>query len=105
MDQFTVYRNRNPRTRGMFPLFLDVQSDLLEDLETRVVIPMTQVSALKRKPISTLTPVVKVEGGDYLLLTPQLFGIARAHLGAPVTNIAPSRKAIMASLDMLVSGI
>ncbi len=42
MGQFTVYRNKNPRTKSAFPLLVDVQSDVLEDLHTRVVIPLTK---------------------------------------------------------------
>jgi toxin CcdB len=38
MPQFAVYRNRNPASRTRFPLLLDIQSDLLEPLTTRVVI-------------------------------------------------------------------
>jgi len=32
MAQFTVYRNKNPRSKATFPLLVDVQSDLLDDL-------------------------------------------------------------------------
>ena len=41
MPQFAVYKNRNEATRGRFPLLLDVQSDLLEPLDTRVVVPLS----------------------------------------------------------------
>ena len=44
MTQFTVYRNKNPRSRATFPYLLDVQSDLLDGLQTRVVIPLTKAA-------------------------------------------------------------
>lgn len=40
MPQFDVYRNRNPRSRRSIPYLLDVQSDLLTALSTRVVVPL-----------------------------------------------------------------
>ncbi|MGH8711698.1 MAG: CcdB family protein, partial [Burkholderiales bacterium] len=40
MAQFDVYRNANPATRARIPYLLDVQSDLLEPLTTRVVVPL-----------------------------------------------------------------
>lgn len=40
MTQFDVHRNRNPASRGRFPLLLDVQADLLESLGTRVVVSL-----------------------------------------------------------------
>jgi len=40
MAQFDVYRNAHPATRARVPYLLDVQSDLLETLATRVVVPL-----------------------------------------------------------------
>ena len=44
MPQFAVHRNRNAATKARFPLLLDVQTNLLEDLGTRVVIPLAPAS-------------------------------------------------------------
>jgi toxin CcdB len=52
-----------------------------------------------------LTPVVDVEGHKYLMLTPQLAGIAVNDLGAEVGSVASSRDEIVAALDFLVTGI
>jgi toxin CcdB len=46
MPQFTVYRNKNPQTLSAVPFLLDVQHDLLNDLETRVVIPFRSISRI-----------------------------------------------------------
>jgi toxin CcdB len=66
--QFSVYRNKNRRTKATFPFLVDVQSDLLEPLNTRVVILMTKTPALTRKPVSHLYRIV-IDG--------------RSHLGTP----------------------
>lgn len=105
MAQFTVYRNRNPRTKSTFPLLLDVQSDLLEVLKTRVVIPMSRASSLAKHPLEQLTPIVPFEGDAFVLLTPQLAGIAHADLGPPIGSLAEYRGAILAALDFLLAGI
>jgi toxin CcdB len=47
MAQFTVCRNKNPQTRSAVPFLLDVQNDLLEDLETRVVVPLRPIAAME----------------------------------------------------------
>ena len=62
MTQFSVYRNKNPRTKTTFPFLVDIQSDLLEPLNTRVVVPLTRSAALTKKPVSHLTPEVSFEG-------------------------------------------
>ena len=45
MAQFTLYRNKNPRSRAAAPFLLNVQSDLLEEMHSRVVIPLTKAAA------------------------------------------------------------
>ena len=105
MTQFSVYKNKNSRTKLDFPLLVDVQSDLLDELHTRVVIPLTKAPALARKPLSGLTPHIDVEGSRYLLVTPQLAGVAQSELGAPIENISGQRNAIVSALDMLITGI
>jgi toxin CcdB len=105
MAQFVVYRNPNPATRQATPLLLEVQHDLLSTLATTVVIPLRPVSAMKGAILRTLTPVVEVEGREYVLVTPELAGVPRKALGAPVTNMEAQRSAVMAALDLLISGI
>ncbi len=104
MAQFSVYRNKNPRSKTTFPLLVDVQSDLLDDLQTRVVIPLTKAVALTKKPVSQLTPALQFEDGTYLLMTPQLAGVARNELGPAVGSLSERRDAILAALDFLLTG-
>lgn len=106
MGQFTVHRNRNAATKARFPLLLDVQSDLLSELATRVVVPLTPTTAATRRTaMRTLTPVLVVEGTDYLMVTPQLAGISARELGSPIADIPEQRPTILAALDLLITGI
>lgn len=105
MPQFSVYRNPNPDTKAAFPLLLDVQSDLIADLGTRVVIPLAPATTIKGKLIKTLIPVFDVDGKAYAMLTPQLAGISKKQVGAKVTDLAEHRDEIIAALDLLITGI
>jgi toxin CcdB len=106
MPQFAIHRNRNAATRVRFPLLLDVQSDLLEDLGTRVVVPLAPASVVtKRSAMQTLNPVCTVESKPYVLITPQLAGISTKELGPPVADLSDDRQAIIAALDLLFTGI
>ena len=62
MSQFTVYRNRNSKSKTDIPYLLDVQSDLLSELGTRVVIPLFEKKSLGIKPLTKLTPEFQVDG-------------------------------------------
>jgi len=102
--QFSVYRNKNPRTKATFPLLVDVQSELLEPLNTRVVIPLTRSPALTKKPVSHLTPEIPFGGDRYVLMTPQLAGLNRADLGPLAGSLAEERQVILSALDFLLTG-
>ncbi len=105
MPQFAVHRNPNPDTKTATPFLLDVQSNLIEDLGSRVVIPLCPVSAMKGKLIKTLTPVFEIEEKQYAMLTPQLAGISKKQLGAKIADLSLHRDKIIAALDLLITEI
>jgi toxin CcdB len=105
MPQFDVYRNRNAATRGRFPLLLDVQSDLLEPLSTRVVVPLSPVTSARELVMKQLAPILTIDGKQYVMLTPQLAGVSTRELGQSIENVAAERSTIIAALDLLITGI
>jgi toxin CcdB len=105
MPQFSVHRNKNPKTKGAYPYLVDVQSDLLRDLRTRVVVPLTKYTAIEKKAIKALTPLVEIDGHKYVMMIPQLAGILSSELGAEVCSFAQHRSEIIAALDFLATGI
>ena len=105
MAQFDVYRNSNAATRARVPYLLDVQSDLLDLLATRIVVPLCKPEVLSGKPAERLNPVFEVEGRKLLMLTPELAGVSRKALGDRVTNLAAERAVIIAALDLALTGI
>lgn len=84
MGQFAVYKNKNPRTKSGFPLLVDVQTDLLEDLQTRVVIPLTRAAAPTRNPL--------------------LAGVSRSDLGSEAGSLLVDSGVIPAAMDFLLVG-
>lgn len=105
MAQFTVHRNKNPKTAERYPYLIDIQNDLFDDLRTRVVIPAMRADAFGGVPLKKLMPVVTIENKRYLLLVPQLAGIARAELGELIAELGEYRGEIVGALDFLVSGV
>lgn len=106
MRQFLVYRNRNEGTRALYPLLLNVQSDLIEETGTRVVVPMVPVTRGRRPPsISSLAPIMEVNGKPHVVVVPLLAAAEVADLGVAEADLSHERSAIMAALDLLISGI
>jgi toxin CcdB len=105
MPRFALYRNRSAATRERFPLLLDIQSDLLDPLATRVVVPLSPAGTARSRAMHTLTPLLTFAGKRYLMMTPQLSGVATRELGPVVGDLAADRDTIMAAVDFLTAGI
>lgn len=106
MRQFVAYRNRNEGTRAQYPLLLNVQSNLIEETGTRVVVPMVPATRGRRPPaISSLTPVLAVNGKPHVIVVPLLAATEIGDLGPVEADLSADRSTIMAALDLLISGI
>ncbi|MBV8342446.1 MAG: CcdB family protein [Gammaproteobacteria bacterium] len=104
MPQLDVYPNTNPASREAFPFLVDVQANMFDELRTRVVIPLSKAGALPQYPMAYLTPVVSFAGEAYVLMTPQLAGVARVELEAPAGNLAAQERVIATAIEFLVRG-
>jgi toxin CcdB len=104
MPQFAVYRNTNAEQSRNIPYLLNVQSDLLDVLQTRVVVPLAVPEVLSGKAAQRLNPTFEVEGRRVVMLTPELAGIPTRLLGSLVMSLEPERERIIAALDFLILG-
>jgi toxin CcdB len=102
MAQFDLYRN--PR-RGMFPILLDVQSDLLSQLATRVVVPLMTTKRYGARPITRLNPTVTLGKSEYVLVFQELAAVPGSALRERVGTLATRRTELVAALDLLFTGI
>lgn len=105
MHQFVAYRNPNALTSQQYPYLLDIQNDLLTDLCTTVVIPLSPSALVADFSLSKLNPVVLIEGVSYTLMTQDMAGITRRQLGNEGVDLAHFRSDILAAIDFLLSGI
>ena len=105
MAQFDLYCNPNPTTRTRIPYLLDVQSDLLDSLATRAVVPLCKPAVLKCRLAERLNPAFEIDGRKLCMLTPELAGVPVRALAAAVGNLAGERAAVIAAIDLLITGI
>jgi toxin CcdB len=105
MAQFDVYRNANGAQAKRIPFVIDVQSDLLEHLATRVVVPLADPKLLEGKPAKILNPVFVVDGRKVVMLTQELAGVPRKTLGQRLAALAEQRIEIIAALDLTFTGV
>lgn len=101
MARFDVYPNTGPHATDV-PYLLDVQSDLLQGLETRVVVPLRRRDRFPATRI--LSPVFEIAGVVCLMETPKLAAVPLKLLISPVISLAPQQQAITGALDFLFHG-
>ena len=105
MSQFSLYQNKDKGTNKTYPYFVDVQSDLLRDLNSRLVIPLTPSKKINEKVAQKLCPAVLIDGEEFVLLANQMTTVPKSILRADVGTLAHYRDEIVSSIDMLISGI
>lgn len=103
--QFDVYVNPSKLSKDAYPFLVDIQSKLIAEIATRIVIPLGKLSSFSNVALPRLTPIVEYQGEKLLLLTPQISSVPNKVLKNPVGSLAHLRATIIASLDFAVSGI
>lgn len=97
MATFDIYR----RDRGYL---LDVQSDLLDGLNTALIVPLVPLD-IAPIPIARLNPIIEVAGERYSMVTQYMAATPIRALGRPVGNLKfSSYDQIKAALDMIFLG-
>lgn len=105
MDQFDLYVNTDNDTNKTYPYFVDIQNDLLDTLNSRVVIPLTPISKSDKSYPDNLCPIVKIKNKKFALLTHQLTSASANFLSKKEGSLSSSRDDIVAAIDFLVTGI
>jgi len=100
MARFDVYANPSAAERRLTPYFLDVQNDYIDELDTRVVIPLRRETAFGPRA-RDLHPLLQVNGDAVVADTAALGAVPRAELRKPVANLRDAREPVQAALDTL----
>jgi len=103
--RFDVFRNPSQTSSKAIPYLLVVQSDLLEGMDTCVVLPLARAQAARKAASERLNPLLRIEDGDLVQLTQLVAAVPMASLRKPVTNLEAHRDTILRAIDFLFSGI
>jgi toxin CcdB len=104
MARFDVYANPGVHA-STTPYLLDVQSNLLDGLDSRMVIPLRRLSQFASiKFPDRLTPVIHIQGEDCLLETPKMGAVPLRILKDCVASLDADQARITSALDFLFHG-
>ena len=98
MPRFTVYRN--PNGEGYL---LDVQANILDHLNTRLVVPLLPLSTAPT-PAKTLNPVFDFACTSVVMVTQFMAAVPASLLKSPESSLEANRNEITAALDLLFQG-
>ena len=104
MAQFSVHENSNPRTRDDIPFLLDVQSDVLSILATRMVVPLYRSDAIRSRAMTRLTPSVRFKNKALVAMVPEMAGIHLRDLGPLAGDLPDVRGEMVQAIDLLITG-
>ena len=104
MAQYDVYLNPQPASRASVPYVVDVQIALIDQLPTRLVMPLSRVGAETPKLPINLCPLIEVEGEPLVLMPHQAAPVPARLLKKPISSIAHRCAEVAAAMDAVVSG-
>ena len=105
MAQLDVYRNPSSKTYRAYPFLVDVQNSVIDQLATRLVVPLTKNKTRNSLYMKNLTPEIELEGETYLFLAQQLSSIPEDVLKDSIGSFAQSRELLIGAIDFAITGI
>ncbi len=104
MARFDVRANLHRPSRERVPYLLELQTDLLVGLGTRLVAPLVPAAGFG-PPASRLNPTVRVGSRNFVMDTALIAGIPASQLGDRVASLGERGADLLGALDFLISGI
>ncbi len=98
MGRFDVYANR-----GAEGFLLDVQTDLIQKLNTRVVVPLMPLDRAPT-PADRLNPLFEINGVKVLMLTQFMAAVPTTALTTFMTSLGRESDAVLSAIDFLHQG-
>jgi toxin CcdB len=98
MARFDVYRN--PEGDGCL---LDIQTDLLSHLNSRLVVPLLPLS-IAPQPAKILNPSFEAAGETLVMVTQFMAAVPSSMLRTPMASLKAEHDTIAAALDFLLQG-
>ncbi len=105
MAQFDVYLNPQPAARQRFPYVVQVQSDFLDKLPTRLVMPLTVIELAADQFPGDLTPSFHVLGQRLALMPHLAAPLPKNLLKKPLDSLPGAALTVAKCFDAVLSGL
>ena len=103
MAQLDVYENSDKETSEEIPYLVDIQHDVHQNLNTRMMIPLVCVEAQKAE-ITKLCPVFTIQGRKVFASIPEMAAYPLSETGNRIANLSSERAVLFDAIDFLMHG-
>jgi toxin CcdB len=103
--QFDIYENPSPRMREVYPFVVDVQSNLLGALATRMVVPLAITSLSAKDLPQRMCPIITVNNRPLMLVPFEAAPLDKRLLRIEIASVPERSYDIIAAMDSVLSGI
>jgi toxin CcdB len=100
MARFDVYPHPDTAMRAVTPFLLDVQNNFIDQLQSRIVIPLRLATSFG-PTMRDLNPLFTIAGQSVVLDTAALAAFPASGLKKSVINLSMQTQDIVAALDTL----
>src|SRR5471030_1320136 len=100
--QYCAYRNGSNNKE--YPYLIDVQSDLIDLLETRMLIPLVPLAYAQNRVPVRISPLINIEGDSFILMTSEMASVPISVLREQVCSVEDQRQTIKDAVDFLFDG-
>ncbi|GBU13970.1 CcdB-like protein [Enterobacterales bacterium] len=100
--QYHAYRNGSNSKE--YPYLIDVQSDLIDLLETRMVIPLVPLAYAQHQVPVRISPIIDIEGDSFILMTSEMASVPLSILKEQICSVENQRQVIKDAVDFLFDG-
>lgn len=104
MAQFDIYVNPQLKSRQFVPYLVDVQIDLIDQLPTRLVMPLSRIGASQSRLPSNLCLTVEIDAESLSLMAYMAAPVPARLLRKPVGSLRYRASEVSAALDAVISG-
>ncbi|WP_140918935.1 CcdB family protein [Limnobaculum xujianqingii] len=102
--QFDVYKNPSTKTNRLWPLYLILQNNYFDDLNTRLIVPLVSQKDLNLNQ-KRITPQITINKDVYYVFTPAITFIDANKIKKAdfVCNVNSARHDIVSALDSIIT--
>ena len=104
MAQFDILKNLNKASKADVPYIMDIQSNSVSIIGTRIVVPLRYTKNNLDKLISKIHVSIEVDNKEYIAFISEMAAILSGLIGSAIANGNSKRTEIIAAIDLLFTG-